>query len=236
MKSVGIIALAIFMFGCSSQQSAKQQQSAQQQGTAEKNVSQLLEAGIGLLQVNPQRAINDYFDKAINQCADQYQIDSKKIYAARSPAEAIVYAALAAAGKADADVVDIDCADALFLKGYASVDLGQLQQAEAYFKRALAMAPENSQYLSELGNVYQTQQNWTQALAVFQHAESAAELSPIEVRQGELTRAKRGQGFNLIELGELDKAEAKFNECLALDNSDQKAQHELKYIQQLRAQ
>lgn len=232
MKLVGrlwLLMLLVLQVSCTSQAPS---------GAAktELDLPKLLNQGIAQLQVNPQRAISDYFDPVITACAYQYQAKDKKYYAARSPAEAIFYAAQATAMKLSVEVVDLTCADALFLKGFASVDLGQLDQAQDYYQKALAMAPENAQYLSELGHVYQVQQNWSDALAAFTQAESAAELSPEAIRQSELARAKRGIGYNLIELGQLDKAETKFNECLALDKNDRGALHELKYIQQLRAQ
>jgi hypothetical protein len=41
--------------------------------------------------------------------------------------------------------------------------------------------------------------------------------------------------YSLIELGNLDAAEQKFNECLVLDPQDEASQRELEYIRSVRA-
>lgn len=128
------------------------------------------------------------------------------------------------------------CSEALYLRGYASLDLGEVELAEKYLKRAIDMAPVNSKYLSELGHIYHAKKDWTNALAIFIKAEEAANTyAPPQLKSTELPRAKRGVGFSLIELGKLDEAEAKFKECLKIDKNDEGALRELKYIEHARS-
>ncbi len=73
------------------------------------------------------------------------------------------------------------------------------------------------------------------ALDLFEQAEEAADtFSPEALKADELARAKRGQGYVLIEIGQLDKAEAKYRECLAINHNDSIALQELEYIKRLR--
>lgn len=122
------------------------------------------------------------------------------------------------------------------MKAYALFELDQLDAAKAALGHALHLSPQNSRYLSELGQIHQHRRAWDDARAQYEAAESAAEFSPPEEKLRDLTRAKRGVGFVLIEQGKLDAAEAKFRQCLALDPDDHGARNELEYIAQMRAQ
>lgn len=123
----------------------------------------------------------------------------------------------------------------MFLKAYTLIELDQLEATEPLLLSTLAMAPKNAEYYAELEHIYQTQGRWERALQVFEAAEEAADIfSPEDRRLTELSRAKRGIGFNLIELDRLNEAEAKFRECLALDPDDASAKNELLYIEDVR--
>src|SRR4030095_13970088 len=103
--------------------------------------------------------------------------------------------------------------------------LGRPSEAKAQLLRAVALAPQNAQFLGELGHVYQLEKNWPLALQTFQRAESAAkEITSEQARNGELARAWRGMGYVLVELGRLDEAEAMYRKCLELNAQDAKAQ------------
>lgn len=229
MKRYRVMLLVILLSGCATQKQ-------KEVGGSDASVEQLVNEGYAqLVQNNTQLAINNYFNKAIEKCAYQYGGDGPKFYAARTQADTLAYMLLAASKKQEAKAVPPACADALFLKGYANIDLGNIDVAEEYLKRAIDMAPFNSHYLSELGHVDQTKGDWSSALDIFSQAEKYAnEFSPPALKQNELLRAKRGIGFSLIEKGRLDEAETKFKECLAIDANDAKALNELKYIEQLR--
>jgi tetratricopeptide (TPR) repeat protein len=194
----------------------------------------LVDQGYAYLKAGKLNQAVEEFDLAIEQC-QKLMTGEKQVYTARTPIESLSYMAIAATAKKSAEVLDTSCSDAYYLKGYASLDFGKIDEAETYLKRAVSMAPNNAMYLSELGHVYQVKREWNNALAHFTEAESAAETySPAQIKINELCRAKRGVGFNLIELGKLDDAERKFREALAYDAKDKVALNEIEYIKELR--
>lgn len=193
----------------------------------------LLQSGYRKLSLgNRKDAIID-FDKVIDLCKDVYSRKGNRFYASRGQLETIYYMTKAAADNEQAMAIGPSCADALYIRSYASLDLGQIELAEEYLKRAIDMSPVNSMYLSELGHVYHTKEEWGKALDLFMEAENAAEFSPPELKANELSRAKRGVGYSLIELGRLDEARVKYKECLEINKNDTGALRELEYIKNM---
>lgn len=184
-----------------------------------------------------KQALNDYFNPVVERCEALAQNSNRKLFASRSPIETIYYMALASAAKIDADALSPTCSQAFYFKSYSSLDLGQPEEAMQSIQKAIEWSPVNSRYLSELGHLYQLNRDWKKSLETFQQSEEYAEtFSPEDSKKDELARAKRGVGFNLIELGKLKEAEAKFKECLTLNKADKIALNELKYIEMLRKQ
>lgn len=138
-------------------------------------------------------------------------------------------------GKNELVLVTSTWCTALWAKGYTLVDVKRIDQALPYLERAVAMAPEHSHYLSELGYAYQALRLWDKSYAAYERAAKGAESYEGDKRNAEISRAWRGMGFVLIELGKLDEAEALFNKCLELDPDDAKARNELDYIAEQRA-
>ncbi len=226
------ILISVLLAGCATTQKTGpvMPQSAEPEGP-EQSVMQ----GYELLNNGYRKKAIAEFGKAIQQCDRQYAAEDRKIYASRGQSETLYYMLKAKADGQNAVVVAPICADALYLMGYASLDSGQVEAAEGYMRRAIAMSPVNSLYLSEMGHVHHLQRDWRRALDVFREAEKYAEAySPEKHRELELARAKRGIGYSLIELGRLDEAEAKFKECLKLDSKDKNALQELEYIKRIR--
>lgn len=180
-------------------------------------------------------------DQIISQYEVQYPKGDTRWFVVRSTEEAIAYMAMAAtdeekgSDKRTAAALSVWWGEALYLKGFALVDLGRTDEAKAQYERLIELAPYHSLALSELGNIFQTQHNWTKALDYYGRAEAFSTFSPKAARTFEATRALRGQGYVLVELGRLDEAEAKYRECIKLDPNDEKAKAELGYIAQRRA-
>ncbi|RMF98843.1 MAG: tetratricopeptide repeat protein [Gammaproteobacteria bacterium] len=199
-----------------------------------------LHRGVDLLMRRklPRKAIDEYFDPVIAEAGCERLLEGEpRTYVARTPAESVFYLVQAARQDLKAVVVRTPCADAFYLKGYALLDLGDVEGARAAIERAVALAPRNAQYLAELGHIHHVERDWEGALTIFTLAEdSARSFSPEDARLGEVTRALRGMGFSLIELGRLNEAELRFRESLQLDPDDEAAQQELAYIEQLREQ
>jgi Flp pilus assembly protein TadD len=199
--------------------------------------SQQLVDGVRLMQSKKSAEAIQIFDSVAAGYESKYKDTNTKFYSARSPAETLFYTLDAAnSNKGSATVVSGNWGYAYYLKGYALLDLGRVAEAKVQLLRAVALSPQNSQFLSELGHVYQLEKDWQSALQVFQRAEGAAkEFSPANARNAELGRAWRGLGFVYVELNRLDDAEAMYRKCLELDKNDAAAMRELRYVQGVRA-
>lgn len=231
MKKI-IIIIAIILSGCAAQDSSNNPPVSTEQSGREA----FLEKGYKHLSNRETKKAIEYFDKVIADCDAEYSNKENEVYAARSMIENVFYMMKAASEDKSAIAISTTCTDALYLKGYAAVDFGQIEQAETYLKRAVKMAPVNSMYLSELGHIYHAKQEWGPALETFLKSEEAARTySPPSVKVRELTRAMRGVGYSFIELGRLDEAEKKFRECLKINAYDEMATKEIEYINHLRS-
>jgi Tfp pilus assembly protein PilF len=100
--------------------------------------------------------------------------------------------------------------DARTLRNFAGFlwQEGELDAAEAHFKRALATAPNDANYLGVYGNFLQSErQDTTGAEALYQRALRANPNDPLVLR---------AYGFLLQERGELERAEALYRQALAV--------------------
>lgn len=196
----------------------------------------LLNEGALLAQSRKPIEAISYFDKIIAGYEDAYKGEEAKLYSARWQVESLMYLLESANAKTSAKVVSANWAYAYYLKAYSLLELGRNSEAKALLERSLELSPRNSQFLSEMGNIYQRERNWPKALEVFQAAESAArEFTPQESKNIELSRALRGLGYVYVEQGKLDDAEKIYRQCVELDSNDSKALNELRYIQGLKA-
>ncbi|WP_165794990.1 tetratricopeptide repeat protein [Solimicrobium silvestre] len=159
-----------------------------------------------------------------------------KIYSARSSTESLAYMLEAANNKVSAKVVSSVWSMAFFLKSYALIEIHRPADSYPFLDKALEMSPKNSHFLSELGNRYQNQKNWTKALETYQLAEEAAKgFSPENSKKIDLGQAWRGLAFVYVEQNRLDEAEAIYLKCLELSSADSAAARELKYVRGLKA-
>lgn len=197
---------------------------------------QLLSEGAQFAQSRKPIEAISYFDRVITGYEDAYKGEEAKLYCARWQVESLMYLLESANSKTSAKVVSANWAYAYYLKAYSLLELGRISEAKTLLERALVLSPRNSQFLSEMGNIYQREKNWPKALEIFQAAESAArEFSPKELKNIEQLRALRGLGYVYVEQGKLDDAEKMYRQCLELDSKDSKALNELRYIQGLKA-
>lgn len=174
-------------------------------------------------------------DTIIADHEKKYRGDKRAIYSARTPTEALLYAGMAAKEKRDATVVGPDWGLAVYIKGYALIDLNLRDEARTWLERAVEMSPMNSQFLGELGEWHKNGRAWDEAYRLFERATAAAEFSPDEFKSDHKRRGMRGMGFVLIEQGDLDRAEALFRKCLEIEPNDRGAKVELDYIKQQRS-
>jgi tetratricopeptide (TPR) repeat protein len=177
-----------------------------------------------------QDAIVQYYDPVIATYESAYADKAQRYYSSRTVAEGLMYAGEAANAHTAAMGLSKNWAYAHFLKGYALVDLGQLDPARTELETALQLSPHNAQFLSELANLDYTQMDNAKALQLYQRAETDTEFSPPQSKDLELSRAWRGQGFVYIRMKRLDDAEKLYRQCLALDSNDKRALQEIQYI------
>jgi len=191
----------------------------------------------------PQPAIGKC-DEVIANFKRYYEKRKEKIYCASTSTESLGYLLKATAainkgtfeaGKSNAVTLSFVWSDAYFLKGYALQDLGRMAEAKSTIQRAVELSPWNSRYLAELGNIYLLEKNWPKAKEAFETAEDEAPLAPDEAKAEVLGRARRGLGYVFAELGKLEEAEKKYQQCLAADPKDTRAARELEYVRGLRA-
>jgi tetratricopeptide (TPR) repeat protein len=181
-------------------------------------------------------AINGPLAQVIHTYETAYAHSKKQVYCAQTMTEALLYSGIASTNHKDSVVLSKPTwAMAYFLRGYAYGSMGDPVHAEASLKQALALSPFNSQFLSELGNVYENEKNWSSALDTFQSADGAAEFAPPEQKISLRCHALRGQGYVLVELHKLDEAAQKYNACLSIKPGDQRSIDELGYVRGLQA-
>ena len=139
------------------------------------------------------------FDSVASGYEGKYKDKNTTYYSARSPAETLFYTLDAAnSNKGSATVVSGNWGYAHYLKGYALLDLGRVPEAKVQLQRAVTLSPQNSQFLSELGHVYQLEKDWQSSLQIFQRAEDAAkEFAPANARNAELGQGMAGNGLRL---------------------------------------
>ncbi|GLQ47940.1 hypothetical protein GCM10007862_29910 [Dyella lipolytica] len=181
-------------------------------------------------------AINGPLAQVIHTYETAYAHSKRQVYCAETLTEALFYSGIASSNHQGSVVLSKpDWAMAYYLRGYAYGSMGDLVHAEASLKQALALSPSNSQFLSELGNVYENEKNWSSALDTFQSADGAAEFAPPEQKITLRCHALRGQGYVLVELHKFDEAVQKYNACLSISPGDQRSIGELDYVRGLQA-
>jgi tetratricopeptide (TPR) repeat protein len=113
------------------------------------------------------------------------------------------------------------------------VDLDRLDDAQSAFERLVAFAPKHSRYLNELAYVLLKKKEWQHSIDAYRNAEAAATFTP-QRRDYERCVSFRGIGYDLVELGRLDDAEAAYRKCLAIIPDEPKSLGEIQYIKEQR--
>lgn len=174
-------------------------------------------------------------DQVINAYKAHYGGTQQKIFCVRSREESVGLMMKAAMDKNNAVALSIIWSGAYYTKAYALEELGRMGEGKATLQEALKLSPFNAQYLTEMGQIYAREKNWSIAEQLYREAEDNAALSPPASRADDLAKARRGLGYVLVELGKLDEAEKKYQQCIATNPNDSKAKAELQYVREQKA-
>jgi predicted Zn-dependent protease len=164
-----------------------------------------------------------------------YAGEKRKIYCAHDLQEGVRYMGVAATMKQEAITIEPSWCIALWARGFALIDMNQLDAAVPFLERAVALSPAHPHYLSELAYAYQTQKKWQLSYDYYSRAAAGAAFEQGDQRKKSLRRAWFGMAFDLVELGRFEEAEKLFTQCLELFPDDQKVKDELDYVREQRA-
>ncbi len=182
----------------------------------------------------PQAAI-DILAPVLAAYDADHATETRRLYCGMSVQETLLYLTMAAKDKVAAVAVPPGYCTALYLTGFALVDLGRVAEAKAIYERLLALAPMYAQYQTEYGQLIRLEKDWPRMLAICTKAGEAAAIADLAIKPMQQAAALRCQGYALVELHRYDEAEKRYRDALALNANDTIAQHELDYIAQQRA-
>ncbi len=129
---------------------------------------------------------------------------------------------------------------AYFLKGFALIDLKRPTEALPFLEEAVALDPDNTQFLAELGEWHKSAGQWEKSLGYFTRASETTDMSITMMENKEQARAitderkcrsYRGIAFNQAELKQWAKARDALKKCLAIAPNDPKSMQEMQYIE-----
>lgn len=179
----------------------------------------------------PQQAITE-FDAVIAAADRQYSRDPRPRLCAADEAKARQFAS--AAGE-EAVLIDPAVCDAHFGKGFALVDMGKGNLAEAELRRATELAPYEPHYFNEYAELFKSRREWQKSHALFAHAWAIVDKDKTGPDSKMAARALRGMGYTSIELGQLDEAEKLFRQSLEYEPDSEPARIELNHIARKKA-
>jgi len=120
---------------------------------------------------------------------------------------------------------------AWYYLGFLKVKVKAYSEAVAALDRGHALESTNPKFNFEKAQALVGLKRHQEALALYEQIDT---IGP-HVGPHELAVALRGRGFVLIELGDLDRAQAAFMQSLEIEQDNQIAHNELRYIAQLRS-
>jgi tetratricopeptide (TPR) repeat protein len=114
---------------------------------------------------------------------------------------------------------------AFYLIAYIEEELGNFGEASDALDQGLKLEPDHPMLLAEKAFLYQKQKQYDAALNLYKQAAARVWASSAQI-----AHALRGQGYCLVELGQLDAAETAYRRSLELQPGNLTAINELGYI------
>lgn len=189
----------------------------------EKILSALVEQG-------DVRAALPLLDEAVALFDKTYGGEKRRLYAAHSTPETLVYLTQAANAGQDAVVIPGMWADFWYWRGYVHIDLQDVDAGKKDLDRALELAPLHAMARNERGHYYTLQKDWDKAIADFQQVIDENVIDDVAARKTIVARAQRGIAYIFIERGQWDEARALYQQILADNPDDVTAKQQLQYI------
>ncbi|MEE4450432.1 tetratricopeptide repeat protein [Novosphingobium resinovorum] len=187
-----------------------------------------VEQGYSLLRQGKQAQAVKLFDKVIAD-ADQRLSGDLRQRLCRGGASSGI------AEPAGTVAVDSALCEAHFGKGYALIDLGRGDLAEAELRAASQMAPGNAHFANEYAELFKSRREWQQSYDLFARAWNVVDKSTTGADARVAARALRGMGFTKAAMGQYDEARTLYEQSLQYDPKSEIAQAELGNIARRKA-
>lgn len=129
--------------------------------------------------------------------------------------------------------LDIACGQAYQQQAFSALEQHQPAQAQALLDIAIRVAPYYASARTERGFLYGQQGRLEQAMDEYRAALALTRTHPEEASTQGV--ALRGIGWVQVEQGDLDAAQASYEQSLQIEPGNPTARHELDYIAGLRA-
>jgi len=181
---------------------------------------------------DPARALT-MVEPVVASFDKEFSGEKRHIFCSQTAEQDGYYLTTAEGGADNVRLVTVTWCDALYVKAFALVDLDRLDDAQSAFERLVTFAPKHARYLNELAYVLLKKKEWQHSIDTYKSAEAAATFTP-QRRDYERCVAFRGIGFDFVELGRLDDAEAAYRKCLAIVPDEPKSLGEIEYIKEQR--
>ncbi|HUD30680.1 MAG TPA: tetratricopeptide repeat protein [Novosphingobium sp.] len=123
--------------------------------------------------------------------------------------------------------IDPAVCDAHFGKGFALIDLGRGDLAEAELAKATQMAPTNAHFANEYAELFKSRRDWQASYDGFARAWSIVDKATAGPDASVAARALRGMGFNKAAMGQYEEAKALYTQSLQYDPKSEIALAEL---------
>ncbi len=187
-----------------------------------------LDKGFALLGKGQDEKAVSYFDRVIAAADTLLAGDSR-------PRRCVdMKAAKLAVVAGHANVDDALC-DAHFGRGFALIDLGRGDLAEADLRSATEMAPGNAHFANEYAELFKSRRDWQTAYTQFERAWSVADKTIGGPNADLAARALRGMGYAQEKMGHLDKARALVEQSLQFEPDSMAARAQLSHVARMQA-
>lgn len=185
-----------------------------------------LEKGFAMLGKGQGEKAVGYFDRVIAAADGQLGNDPR-------PRRCVMDGA--APGTANVVSVDEALCDAHFGRGYALIDLGRGDLAEADLRAAAEMAPDNAHFANEYAELFKSRRDWTMAYALFEKAWNVADKTMGGPNADLAARALRGMGYAQEKMGHLDAAHDLIARSLQFEPASEAGRVQLAHVERMLA-